>query len=527
MPARMWKHAIHAFLEVLRHRRPDSQDYMLAFIYLAYQMMALLFETVPSFLDTWIECLGDLARYRMAIEEEREAHATWGAVAGRWYRMAADRNPGTGRLNHHLGILERPSLRKLYLYTKALSCVVPFVNAKDSMATLCGPIVQDQQVVHQKNETAEVQLVTVFALLFSSCDENATESLAKNALTRLGALPSSKLSDIGPDLVVTSVGFLLELGASTNGIWQLFAKAMEDSYRMSRPSTQAATGVLPPPSPSQLQSSLVSTFARPLVYRICQAILHSLIRHRKDRHSTAAALSSVHAVLVWLYGVFRLCIQTNDDRGSNTCSSLLNPDAFTWGELSIFLNSLSTTEPIAAETIEFARNGEFPTPDNGKEAQLLSEDFLLRGLMWTQFYYPDGFFDGSIDDNGRAIETPSMHKARVVRVQWLALYLAFRTKYLGFDVNTRCFYVHGIKPIESLEHPLASRPLQYEESQSAQTSRSSTTVGSDSDGYEIVSSARKKLHRSRRSRTSNSTSKSKRDNSTVKIVDDEMVEWGC
>jgi hypothetical protein len=31
-------------------------------------MMALL-EQVPSFVQTWIECLGDLARYRMAIEE--------------------------------------------------------------------------------------------------------------------------------------------------------------------------------------------------------------------------------------------------------------------------------------------------------------------------------------------------------------------------------------------------------------------------------------------------------------------------
>ena len=33
-------------------------------------MMALLLETVPVFEDTWIECLGDLARYRMAIEDE-------------------------------------------------------------------------------------------------------------------------------------------------------------------------------------------------------------------------------------------------------------------------------------------------------------------------------------------------------------------------------------------------------------------------------------------------------------------------
>jgi hypothetical protein len=58
MSARMWKHGIHSFLELLRRRLPETIDYMLAFIYLAYQMMALLYETVPAFEDTWIECLG-------------------------------------------------------------------------------------------------------------------------------------------------------------------------------------------------------------------------------------------------------------------------------------------------------------------------------------------------------------------------------------------------------------------------------------------------------------------------------------
>jgi hypothetical protein len=83
MPARMWKHGIHSLLELLRRDLPGSIDYMLAFIYLAYQMMALLYETVPGFEDTvpdfedtapgfedtvpafentWIECLGDLGR---------------------------------------------------------------------------------------------------------------------------------------------------------------------------------------------------------------------------------------------------------------------------------------------------------------------------------------------------------------------------------------------------------------------------------------------------------------------------------
>lgn len=58
----------------------------LTFIYMAYAVMTLLLESVPQFEKTWIECLGDLARYRMAIEEadmqDREIHT---GVARYWY----------------------------------------------------------------------------------------------------------------------------------------------------------------------------------------------------------------------------------------------------------------------------------------------------------------------------------------------------------------------------------------------------------------------------------------------------------
>ena len=55
---------------------------MLAFIYLAYSMMALLYETVPAFEDTWIECLGDLGRFRVAIEDDDIAdREVWAGVA--------------------------------------------------------------------------------------------------------------------------------------------------------------------------------------------------------------------------------------------------------------------------------------------------------------------------------------------------------------------------------------------------------------------------------------------------------------
>lgn len=65
----MWRHGICAFPELL-YVLPKSLEHRLAFIYLAYLMMALFYETVLDFEDTWIECLGDSGDYRMAIEDD-------------------------------------------------------------------------------------------------------------------------------------------------------------------------------------------------------------------------------------------------------------------------------------------------------------------------------------------------------------------------------------------------------------------------------------------------------------------------
>ncbi|KAG7290673.1 hypothetical protein NEMBOFW57_000676 [Staphylotrichum longicolle] len=83
MPPRMWRHGIHSFLELLRHRLPATLDHMLTFIYMAYSMMALLYETVPAIEDT---CMGDLGRYRMAIEDDDiRDREVWTAVSRHWY----------------------------------------------------------------------------------------------------------------------------------------------------------------------------------------------------------------------------------------------------------------------------------------------------------------------------------------------------------------------------------------------------------------------------------------------------------
>lgn len=138
-------------------------------------MMSLLLVTVPGYTHTWIECLGDLARYRMAIEEDRESHTIWGGVARRWYALAADRNPSFGRLYHHAGILERPSLYKFYLYARALTSVNTFMNAGDSLRTLCTPMIEDRYPRSNANRSAEWLTICFHAGIFLAPEAELTK----------------------------------------------------------------------------------------------------------------------------------------------------------------------------------------------------------------------------------------------------------------------------------------------------------------------------------------------------------------
>jgi hypothetical protein len=170
MPARMWRHGIHSFLELLRHNLPGSYEHMITFIYMAYSMMALLLETVPAFEETWIECLGDLGRYRMAIEDEDiRDREHWASVSRHWYSLASDKSPTTGRLYHHLGILSRPNaVLQLFYYTKSLCVEIPFASARESIMTLFDPILARTPNPQQNRlPLVELNLVKAHGILFS------------------------------------------------------------------------------------------------------------------------------------------------------------------------------------------------------------------------------------------------------------------------------------------------------------------------------------------------------------------------
>jgi hypothetical protein len=136
MPARLWRHGIHSFLELLRHCLPIFLEHMLTFLYLSYSILALIYETAPAFKDTWLECLGDLGRYRMAIEDDDICNRrVWTGVSRHWYNKAQDKSP-TERLYHHLAILAGPEALRRDYDTRSLGVPILFLISYDNIMAL-------------------------------------------------------------------------------------------------------------------------------------------------------------------------------------------------------------------------------------------------------------------------------------------------------------------------------------------------------------------------------------------------------
>lgn len=196
IPTRLWQVAFHQLLERMRHaivspsqsHAPNALgmaspanvlEHLIEFIQYAYGHYSQLFEdpAIAVFRAAWIEQLGDLARYRMAVaglasrvnaaqqqqqqrsdrstqdgqrqhqqqvdsaesspereprpvdaasigvaalgDWEVEEQESWRVIARDWYGQGLAETPGTGRLHHHLALLSKgDELRSLYHYTK-------------------------------------------------------------------------------------------------------------------------------------------------------------------------------------------------------------------------------------------------------------------------------------------------------------------------------------------------------------------------------------------------------------------------
>lgn len=383
-PAQMWRHGIHGFLELLRHRFPDSMEHILAFIYLAYFMIAILYETLPGFSDAWVTCLGDLGRYRRAIEEEDiKEGEVWASVAKIWYVKASDKSPGTGRLHHHLAILARPhALEEPNFYVKSLFGSAPFGHARASIMTLYSPILKKatlkkQETIYQR--PCEPILVKAFGLCVST-DHDKSDSLMADVMRLsdnwVNWVAAKRLTQ-EYQIAVLDDTFTLGFGYEED----LCMKAMSGFIATSR---EAARGT---------EGSSLTQWKEIFGYR----------ERLKD------VLSGVDNLNILSLFYVTLVFSGLAIRHSAALASL--EANFPWQFLTALLNA--SNAGCESKTID---RQPFPRP----MPRALPEDFCMRGLLYMESYFPNNWFDDQMtDEDVKDMEVSSNVIRSKGRILWL------------------------------------------------------------------------------------------------------------
>ncbi|KAM0323127.1 hypothetical protein ACHAQA_008977 [Verticillium albo-atrum] len=423
MPARMWRHGIHSFLELLRHRLPHSFEHMLSFIYLAYSMMALLYETVPEFEETWIECLGDLGRYRMAIEDDSlEDRIIWTSVSRHWYSKASDKTPQVGRLYHHLAILARPdALQQMFYYSKSLCVEFPFASARDSITTLFEPVLSGQ-IREQTKELPDIDIdfVIIHAVLFTRKDverlQPAMDSFIGGLDLRIATQPDDWKAPAYYISISNTCAMLNYGDASSPLMKAMKGQSPADDHPM-----------------DGSDHSPMFTKALELNYRTQRVIWR--------RFGDPNILAYLHTTLVPIYHLTRPPYAIS-----------LIAKSIPWKLLSVHLNTLITA---LGGVLRF-EDSQFPLPDKAETPNPLPEDFAMRGLPWTQKYLPSNWFsDVNIDDDDKFREVSSMIEERRIRILWLGCRIASHGDWLHYDSKVHEFSVepHYDPEVDELSLP--------------------------------------------------------------------------
>ncbi|KAK2770408.1 hypothetical protein CKAH01_14751 [Colletotrichum kahawae] len=396
---RLASKGIHSFLELLRHRLTASLEHMLNFIYLAYSMMALLCETVPTFEDTWIKCLGDLGRYRMAIEDDDlKDREVWTSVSRHWYSKASDKAPTTGRLYHHLAILARPNaLQQLFYYSKSLCVPIPFLSARESIMTLFEP--------HLNGSPTRLQEMDA-AFFIDSLDNHIGRT-------------TRRWMESGYHIGVALGCSLLEYGSESNVIMRI----IKSGARADEPDT-AMQGV-EAAAPSQKFLDALDFACR----------THDVVF---GRFGDPNVIPYLHVTLSFLYHLTKF-----------PAAMAHIESKIPWKLISLMLNTLIGT----CTRFDKIENEAFPR--NEKESpRPLPDDFAQRGLLWVEKYYPaDWFTAAKIDDEEKYFELASMMEERQGRCLWLGNRLASSSAWLTYDKTLRQFSVAPRYAIEIANLP--------------------------------------------------------------------------
>lgn len=415
MTARMWRHGIQSFLQLLMLHLPASLEHTSAFICRAYEYFTLLHEAVPAFQDTWTECLGDVSRYGMAIEEDIHLQEKWTALSRYWYMKKSDKNPATGRLYHHLAVLARPNaVQQLCYYTKSLYTAIPFPTARENIRTLFNPI-----LTATKDESPNIDLafVKTHGLLFTASNSKGEAHLLR-LLVRCGKAKDAFLSLLDPSMNS-------QISAESAAFMAISNSNSLLEYGMTFDNTEGTQNVIM--SMISLQDTKDDVHSEFDQFR--RSEIFSMASRFVEACDSLFFKSDVLAYLVVRLSFLNFL-------ADQTPAMEYLDSRVPWSSLASKLNSFYLNH----DSYDRIEAKEFPRPMEKKHERPLPEDWILGGLFWTDSLFPSDWFNNKIDKGERSSRLPSMAKIRQERVLWLARKLASRGKWLtylrkGFSVR--------------------------------------------------------------------------------------------
>ena len=357
--------------------------------------------------------LGDLGRYRMAIEDDDpKTKETWSDTARLWYNRSADKNPTDGRLYHHLAILARPySLEQLSLYTRSLTSITPFEKARDSIMTLFNPILQGKDTSRRQLPSIEIFFIRVHGFLFTrqlTQFDKALEELEDDALLdNYISKPVPRLKEKGVHAAVSNIAALFEYGKGKSRLRLAYEKAQMVKEKPTEINVDDS-GTLP--SSTGLPEVEASAAFISKTSRLAFATLAIFLKRVQDEN--VYPLLHVYLTFIWSLVIVQQAWSPIEEEN---VLKIIEKD-IPWVALCYFLNTL-LVEPKAMTARIWVED--FP---NGRP---LPEDFIMRGQLYTWWIFPRTWFtDPIIDDDERMLDLPSIDQARMERLLWLGIRIA-------------------------------------------------------------------------------------------------------
>lgn len=356
----------------------------------------------------------------MAIEcGERKDREVWNSTSRLWYETAADKNPNSGRLYHHLALLARPyTLEQLSLYARSLSCIDPFENARESIMTLFSPILDTIRL-----SSWETGFIRAHAFLFTSHTQDPddefdaiVDKLVRDDL--FGGQAATKLRELGAFVAISNIAALFEYGIPRHGVKARLRLAYELAQTVKDIESEFR-----PCNPNELEHPFTSeenedpfatdgNITRPS--RLASKTLEIWLNRRTDSDTYPL----VHIYLVFIRSL--IIVQEIWKFFENDITWRIIERDIPWCAICLFLNTVAgkfhSTPCIFAE--------DFPQlieeDDDKEKPRPLPEDFILRGQVYSQWYFPSiWFMNTMIDGDERTLELPSMVQPRTERILWL------------------------------------------------------------------------------------------------------------